>query len=480
MRYATFLLVQLYVALLPFEKLWAKLLGEDSVFKPYRIVGMMLMMIGVFRLFGAGAKLHFNKFDMNYAMLFIWGMTLAFFWSLVGNADLKYTWQIAPLYAFAFGVYFVVRNTNLTLPQIERLMACHVVASAVGVLMSGNQNEERLRALYKNPNSLGVAAGASMVFLFASFMFASPGRKIAKQVAVIATMAAFAMILALTGSRGAGAATAIGMGCILYMASTDKHGGAFRVNRMVIFFAGACIGVLIFGDRIYEVIATGSNKYRYSAEEVSTLGGRVDLWRSAIGVGIRHFGIGVGASQYRFHHKAGIEQLRELTVDWNLDKPLSTHSDLIALFTEYGFVGMFLYAGIVVPLLRESWRNARALSNYSFMFPFSFALLVTILIIELSGEQLYSPDYFVFIALMINIQVNARQILATNAHLTVPSGELDNDNNTPALNMPPSQQPVGPFVPAPYGGPRPFGPMGYPPPHLGAPSPMGIPRTRPT
>lgn len=393
-----------YVALLPFERLWDNWLGTTTIFKPYRLVGMAMLVLLVLRNLGSRTAIIVDSYDRAMMGLFLWGAAMAGVWHLANGVALEPTANEGTLIVFALLTYLALKNTLRQRNHLALVLDVYVLAflaaMVVSLVLVADPFADRYRGLYKNPNQAGFVAGLAVLLLVARFYFEA-GVGSLRRMAYVAGALAFAAVLALSGSRGSLIGTAMGL---LSFFATARHAKAVSVTRAqrVMIVALGIVALAFVGPRAWTALTEQSTAFdRYSPEAMSNFSGRLDIWRAALAVALDHYLLGAGIAQYLNYHQEYVRRLPNLYSPRIVEHRLSTHSDLMGLLTNYGLPGLLLYAFVVARLLRASWRAVRCGAREHYVYPALFAILLLSLASELFRDSFVSPEFFFVHALVM-------------------------------------------------------------------------------
>lgn len=400
MRRLIYLLIVLYAALLPFERILRFVSASiaDSIFKPYRVVAMVVVVLWAAWLTVSKRRWRPDLGDKTFFAIFLYGLVMAFFWNALGSADLDYVTGNLPLILFAVSIYVIVKDLHLEEREIERILAAYFVGLAIAMAISistGDGFSGRLRGFYKNPNQLGVAATTCLLFWIAQFLFVTKARPLAQILRVVCAGVAVAFI-GFSGSRGAtvGAAAAV---LVMLVVSLLRRRARTSQLRLVAFAALLVAFAYPTFDRFDEAIQQTDAPVRFQREQTAeSAEERAELWRSGIAVGIDHFGLGAGMMQYLHHHNASIARLRPVNYS---ERPLGTHSDYVDLFACYGVFGLVAFLRYAFITGKRAFHQARK-PRASYLPLLGCALFVQVLVVSISQNSFTGPEYFLVLALV--------------------------------------------------------------------------------
>lgn len=407
MRGLLYPLFLLYAFLLPFERIlrFVSASAEDSIFKPYRIVAFVIFAVWLGWMAQSGRTYRPDTGDKTFYAIFSYGTVMALFWHAVAENDLDYTWKALQLILIALAVYVVAKDARFSPKEIRGIFVAYALGLFIAFAWSMVLQDSisgRLRGFYKNPNQLGVAGSVCFLFFFAQFVFSERPR-ITSQIARVGLAVGALALTALSGSRGATFAALGGTLVLLFFAFSKRQHARSRGPRLF-GFAALCIVVALSSfDSFDAAFQQTDSSTRFRREEAAqSAEGRWSLWVSGMNVGVDHFGIGAGTSQYFSHHLSSVKELRGY-VDQDLEGiVLGTHSDFVDLFASYGVLGLVLY-------LLYNWKAAKNLlqrtndqstfKDAPYLRPFGLALLTHLFVVSISQNSFTGPEYFLCFAM---------------------------------------------------------------------------------
>lgn len=412
-------LLCIYVLLIPFERSTAIVTGEDSILKPYRVVAMLLVAVWGVKVVFRGRRVRVDWYDLGFTGLFAWGLLVAMLWSTVKSVELSHTWSAFALTGLAFSVHFITKNAFLSREQLERLLLMYILGVAVslafGLWIDASSFTTRLRGAYNNPNRLGFAACVALLYFIARIVLdrdATFRRLISWGILAVSSL----IVILLSGSRGAIAAAAAS--CFALLWASARHGAIARQGALRAIFVGALIvgGGSLVGEQLWRATGGEQVAIRYQDDSLGTLGGRYDIWRSAVNVSLDHYLIGVGMGQYKNYHRDYANELEVVLVRKVTQRSLGTHSDFVNLLTNFGAPCLLLYLVLVGRLLWRCLRQARARPHESYLFFLAPALLIAAVVLQMSANLMIGPDFFLLLGVIVCIsQLQPSRALSAGA-----------------------------------------------------------------
>lgn len=430
-------LIPLYVFLYPYEKLWAELLGQDSILKPYRIVGLLILMGFVVRRFSSGEEFKVDRYDFGFFAIILGGLALAGFWYVAtGAANLAWAVNDTALLFFVFLLYVVMKNEVDSYKLAERTLLALLAGALSSFLFTQGfgvdfSKADRAHGFFKNPNALGVLAGLSIIIVVARFLFARLRFVAIEFMVAVALCMALGGVLLTTGSRTPLISLAVGLStfavAVYFRRGRARTRTLSRMTAVVPLVAVVGIAFALLASTADE----GSVLWRYSYDAAKSGSGRFDIWRSAWNLSEDTYFIGVGAGQYRFHH---LKYVRMLAVLYSRGTDadhlhLGTHNDFINLLTCYGFPLLCVYLAMMGSMLRNLVSALRAPASHdTFLVPALLGAMVFILVNQVGHNMMQGVDYFMVMALASSplvVQKRAVESKAAPAHLKSPLSPID-------------------------------------------------------
>jgi len=228
-------------------------------------------------------------------------------------------------------------------------------------------------------------------------------------VAVVAICGAVATIL-LTGSRGG----MLAFGAVLLMIFLTKSVGIGTGSKMLLALVQASTW-LFMGDRIdferYLTLTDLSSDYNLSSQ-----GGRLELWTAAIGLSFANPFTGVGVECFTWAHYLARVEIGDAYRRYH-----SVHNSFLQIAAEVGLIGFAIYFLIIVRSLLTFFRTSRihpqsrspeageisALSGY--MLLGFVGLLVSGFFLS-QGYSIFSTLYFALAAAIGRLQAAEPQV----------------------------------------------------------------------
>ncbi|MCA1706388.1 MAG: hypothetical protein LC808_25250, partial [Actinobacteria bacterium] len=198
-------LLILYAFLLPYENALS-FGGAGPWLKPYRAVGLVILIIWLARDEAGRPRIRLDVFDWGYLLIFAMGFVMMGFWYIVFTRG-NISWALSELLLVAFGyaLYLVMKQSSSDLHAVLRAFVIGTISSIIvfAALVGSIPEQARFAGFYENPNSLGIAVGASIILIVCRLLF---GNRIHGTISYVAYALALLLLgaaLLYTGSREA-------------------------------------------------------------------------------------------------------------------------------------------------------------------------------------------------------------------------------------------------------------------------------------
>ena len=200
-----YILLCAYAFLIPFEHILEIFFGIDTVFKPYRIVA--LMMIGVYsiRSFYSG-KLSLNKDITNDIFLYLifgYGLFITAIQVFFAPFLLRHFYNDSFQIVLYVSVFFILKNLNLSFSQLSRLIWFFIAGIFINALYLFNnfyilQNFRRQSGFMDNPNYVSISLVVAISFLI---IHISNHKKWLPKIVLFVSVFFLLLMLIFSGSR---------------------------------------------------------------------------------------------------------------------------------------------------------------------------------------------------------------------------------------------------------------------------------------
>ena len=357
------LLLYCYVFLAPFEDLLDYLYGIDTIFKPYRVAGLGILILGFFRYW---REKPFFVFPPDKILALFLGYGVLYTLILYGLGKqvsigqfLNTTIQIS----FLFLIYLTLKRMDIPyrlVPRIAGIMSLGIAINAFIIALDFYilQLSSREKGLSDNSNyaAFGMAVAASY-YLWKIIQNRYNLFKLSSWIYSVMIAFLFLAILA-TGSRTG--FLLFGIGALVLMFGLQSGVARFR---MVPYLA-VVLAILLSSSAFRQMISTTTtfNRLEHATEDVRVplaKAGVEALWQS------KFMGIGVAQMMDQKNFKKFMAPVDERLVRAieKRKKGLGLHNMYLELTVESGIIGISLFFFFLYRVLRYQFRMIRTAST---------------------------------------------------------------------------------------------------------------------
>lgn len=385
-----FLLFCLYGFLLPFEDILELWFGIDTIFKPFRVVNLLI--IGLFGVHFARSGMTIKqdiREDLFLYAIFIYGLAISLVRMMTGPFQMAHfsndLFQ-SSLYLLAF---FIFKTLDLSPRQMNRIFLSLVLGIILNaVYMFYNFSilgfYGRASGFMDNPNyvALGLVSAMSYFLLKLDWV-----KRFHRQLALIGIILFLFYIFIITGSRTGLILLLLASMLIFFFVSWWK-----KIGLMTGIVA---LGFLLIPDTAPRTAFGGPlvlvNRVagKLNAEEEDV---RFFIWRGVIRALEERGYAGMGIGQYKANFPDFFKYETHSFIVRIVDRGyfLSTHNDYLAILTDYGLVGLVCYLIFLLLSFRKRFKLLQVSAESGetrFLFTFSFIVLSFIIVFGMAAEN---------------------------------------------------------------------------------------------
>ncbi len=385
-----FLLFCLYGFLLPFEDVLELWFGIDTIFKPFRVVNLLI--IGLFGVHFARSGMTIKqdiREDLFLYAIFFYGLAISLVRMMTGPFQMAHfsndLFQ-SSLYLLAF---FIFKTLDLSPRQMNRIFLSLVLGIILNaVYMFYNFSilgfYGRASGFMDNPNyvALGLVSAMSYFLLKLDWV-----KRFHRQLALIGIILFLFYIFIITGSRTGLILLLLASMLIFFFVSWWK-----KIGLMTGIVA---LGLLLIPDTAPRTAFGGPlvlvNRVagKLNAEEEDV---RFFIWRGVIRALEERGYAGMGIGQYKANFPDFFKYETHSFIVRIVDRGyfLSTHNDYLAILTDYGLVGLVCYLIFLLLSFRKRFKLLQVSAESGetrFLFTFSFIVLSFIIVFGMAAEN---------------------------------------------------------------------------------------------
>ena len=386
-----------YAFFIPLEQILEVLFNIDTIFKPYRILAILILIV-----FGIKSWYRWDenkdlKCDFFLYMIFLYGGIITMYSMITTNFHLGYFYNDTFQFGLYLGVFIVLKHSSFSMENVFSViksLAYGITANALYILYNFfilNIKVVRSSGFMDNPNYLALSI-VVLVLLMITYRASFSG--FYKKMLWWIVLMACSYLFIVAGSRS-GLLVLLLSGVVVFYFSNFKQKFVIVLFGAIIFFF---IGFLK-GESAEDI---GSLALLNRINKNSKDDPRLPAWRGAVkSAQATHFmGTGIGQFKARFHefyYQENNDLIRRMLIRGYF---LSPHSDYFALLAIYGIIGLLAYLiflfltvkNIVIKIYESVEINNKLYYQYSFL-----AIFVLILF-GITAENFISPLFWIVLS----------------------------------------------------------------------------------
>ena len=378
-----------------------------NIFKPYRVVGIILTLLLFVTIILSKNKLRFDKFDKGLLFIYVYGFMAGLIHYAFGYGNLYSLINNALLIFQTYFIFVAIKNLYITHQTMQNILSVFVAAVFINTLyfqlFVTPDALTRESGFFKNPNQAALAVVIAVFILIYQIINDINFKRSFIISLKIAVIIFFFFSIFNTGARGAVLGLFAGSLIFFYFNLKTTR---YRFFHMFIAVTITLSGFYFYNKNI-EAASAYSVMGRYQGKQMQEASGRLDIWRGASLLAIDHYFLGVGIAQYGSYHHEYLKKLSYLFTPELLSKsPRGTHSDYIALFAEYGLHNLIFFLIIIYWTLRGLAQLVKIYDINNKIYVFFVATIVCLVVNGIFATSLKSPIYWLFFALATYIITN--------------------------------------------------------------------------
>lgn len=385
-----FLLFCLYGFLLPFEDVLEVWFGIDTIFKPFRVVNLLIIgLFGVhFARSGIAIKQDIRE-DLFLYAIFIYGLAISLVRMMTGPFKMAHFFNDlfqSSLYLLAF---FIFKTLDLSPRQMNRIFLSLVLGIILNaVYMFYNFSilgfYGRASGFMDNPNYVALGLVSAMSYFLLKL---DQVKRFHRQLVLLGIILFLFYIFIITGSRTGLILLILASMLIFFFVSWWK-----KIGLMTGIVA---LGLLLIPDTAPKAAFGGPlvlvnrvvGKLNSEEEDV-----RFFIWRGVIRALEEKGYAGMGIGQYKANFPDFFKYETHSFIVRIVDRGyfLSTHNDYLAILTDYGLIGLACYLIFLVLSLSKRFKLLQVSAGSGetrFLFTFSFIVLSFIIVFGMAAEN---------------------------------------------------------------------------------------------
>jgi O-antigen ligase len=412
-------LLYVYAFLIPFEGFTLVAGGgADTIFKPYRMVGLTLVALLLVQLCLGARRITFDRTDLGFLLIYAIGAGATFFWRVYGGTgSISRGMSDLLITGVSFGTFVVAKNVLRSDAEALRvllaLVAGTLTSAGLAFAIQEGLGYGRFRAFQENPNSEAVLLGIVFLAAFTPLADGRTDRRIHRLARASVPLVALGLVF--TGSRGgllAVLAASLALVITGFLGSTRSarrrrqvtNGGLVMVIALIIGLPALVEGV------INNETQTGGEIVRLRSSAEQATASRLDLIQASWVVSTDHYLLGVGTAQYPYYHLDAIKRVSDVR-DLRLLKLAGrgTHNEYMNVLVSSGLLGLVVFLCVLLGIGRRI-RRSLAVSPRA---PLAAALFVLLLVVMGAAIMTINPIFWLVMAVIVALVRNPPETLSS-------------------------------------------------------------------
>lgn len=348
-----------YAFLLPFEFILEFLFQIDTIFKPYRVVSLLIILIFSLHSLRSGLSIRKDiREDIFVYFLLLYGIVISLFRLITEPFNMRYFTNDLFQTSLYILTFFIFKSVELTSAQLLRVLRFFVIGLVINSLYIFYNffflgNFFRDSGFMDNPNYLALGLIAALAYYLLRTDYS---RLLMRRLAYLVLILFLLYVFTIAGSRTGLVLLVISLLFVFYFISLRM--------KVLLLVVGFALGVQLL-PRLDNQLELGGPLILVN-RVMTTLDSELEdvrfvVWRGTFKALETEGYLGMGIGQFKakftslFHDETNKLVLEMLHRDYHL----STHNDILSILTDYGLPGVLCYLTFLVLSLRKLWRRLR-------------------------------------------------------------------------------------------------------------------------
>ncbi len=385
-----------YAFSMPFELILEILVGIDTIFKPFRILSLVI--IGVFGIKVLTQKLYVDKRDRVDWLLygvFLYGIIISCFKIITGVFDFRLFLNDSFQFSLHVATFFIYKSTPITKEQALKIFKWFLIgvslnAAYIYYRFVLNWSSGRQAGFTDNPNyaAFGLVAATTFLILKSNF----------KQFRTNILLTSFLILFLLYTFGIEGSRT----GFIMFLVANILIFFFSSIRRKIsILLVSGLILLLLIPGQIQNSAIKGPmvliNRLNKSIEGDEDV--RFVVWRGIFRVleSEGYEGLGIGQFKANFPKYYSEESNKLILEMTNYGYFLSPHNDYLAILVDYGLPSLLFYIAFLVASFWKLFQNVnhqKIDDDGELLAQFCFIFFCCIIIFGMAAENFQHQLYW--------------------------------------------------------------------------------------
>lgn len=383
-------LFHLYAFSLPFELVLEFLFDIDTIFKPFRVLSLVIIGVYVLKILNGGLHLHRNyRSDLFLYAVFAYGILISLIRIVLGQFNMALFFNDLFQSGLYLATFFIYKSLPISRQQGLQLFQALVLGLTINAAYTYYNYANfivggRQAGFMDNPNYAALGIVAVTAFLLLRTGYLRSNFKILFNYLLIL----FLMILfGVAGSRTGFVMFLVVIALVFYFSSIRKK--AFFIFSIVL------IGLFLLPNQLEDLSTSGPGLLFHRLNR-SIVEGEEDVrfvvWRGAFRVfeDAGYAGMGIGQFKAKFPYYFSEESNGIIMEMVNRGYFLTLHNDYLAILADYGLPSLVFYLMFLSFSFGRLWHRLRQKGqeeSAQFFTQLTFILFACLIIYGMAAEN---------------------------------------------------------------------------------------------
>ena len=327
------ILIPSFFFLTCFEFFFVKIFGFDLIFKPYRIISIIISVRLIFH-----KNIYLDKYDLLHFLYISIGLLLSLLQSIFFNTSFAPTLNVLTHFIIMYVPCIYIKNTIKDIKTLQNLIFVFLVGVYINALYCifefyfiNTEGFVRSSGFYRN--SSHASCVLSVLFFYLVLNYNKRGKGIQKFLFKVINILLVLFAIISTGGK-TGVLTVLLSPFVFAFYNWKKVAITVPVFLIISFI----LLVQLQNDNTMSSVLS-----RYTLDEFIRGGGRFDIWKSATNLIADTYFIGVGWGQFINYSLEYAQELFSTSTKVVGNFKLVTHNAFLQSIVEFGLFGFFIF-----------------------------------------------------------------------------------------------------------------------------------------
>ena len=385
-----------FAFLVPFEMVLEVLFGIETIFKPYRTVGLLIIFLFGLRTLKRWSGNHQFQSDIFLYLLFTYGLLITGYKMMSTDFNMGYFLNDTLQIGIYMALFVIARHMAFTAREIRRVFFMLMVGSTLNALWVFQnffirRNFLRSMGFMDNANYFALSIVISLLLIVA---WRAHLKKFWQKILALATFILLLVVLTIAGSRTGLAILVVGILGQLYYAS-------WKEKRLLIALGAILLIPLVMAGRNF-INDSGKLILFTRLQKALIDDNRLPIWEGVIRASedAKFMGLGIGQFKSNFHKYFYDNYNDEIRRSIERSYFRSPHSDYLAIIAIYGIVGLLCYLVFMTLSFMRLFHKVRSAHEPFVRIHYQYVILIFVMLVlfGITQENFFSPLFWLLLS----------------------------------------------------------------------------------